>query len=180
MLWNAWQPSRDLAAARSRAERPGQSFTKRLMVRGISTAAAGSMKRREFLQVMTQLGLSAAIPVRRTRRGEGLSAPRLDAHAHVFSRSLVARTRALIADPDIAAAVRALDGTYVIEELDKTGVERALVLSTAYVNATDVPALGAHKRSPDEHGLVRQDNDFTAAEAAKAPRRLIPFASVNP
>jgi predicted TIM-barrel fold metal-dependent hydrolase len=138
------------------------------------------MKRREFLQVITQLGLSAAIPVGRTPVRTALSAPRLDAHAHVFSPALVARTRARIADPDIAAAVRPLDATYLIEELDKTGVERALVLSTAYVNATDVPALGARKRSPDEYGLVRQDNDFTAAEAAKAPMRLIPFASVNP
>jgi predicted TIM-barrel fold metal-dependent hydrolase len=149
-------------------------------LRGISTAIADVMKRREFLRVMAHLGLGAAIPVGRTPSRTGLSAPRLDAHAHVFSPSLVARTRALIADADIAAAVRPLDAPYVLDELDKTGVERALVLSTAYVNATDVAALGARKPSPDEYRLVRQDNDFTAAEAAKAPARLIPFASVNP
>ena len=68
----------------------------------------------------------------------------------------------------------------MLDELDKTGVERALVLSTAYVNATDVAALGARKLSPDEYRLAREDNDFTAAEAAKAPSRVIPFASVNP
>jgi predicted TIM-barrel fold metal-dependent hydrolase len=138
------------------------------------------MKRREFMRVIAHLGLGAAIPVGRMPPRTGLSAPRLDAHAHVFSPSLVARTRALIADTDIAAAVRPLDATYVLDELDKTGVERAFVLSTAYVNATDVPALGARKRSADEYDFVRQDNDFTAAEAAKAPIRLIPFASVNP
>lgn len=68
----------------------------------------------------------------------------------------------------------------MLDELDRTGVERALVLSTTYVNATDVAALGARTPSDDEYRLVRQDNDFTAAEAAKAPTRLIPFASVNP
>lgn len=149
-------------------------------LRGISTAIAGVMKRREFVRVIAHLGLGAAIPVGRTPLRTGLTAPRLDAHAHVFSPSLVARTRALIADADIAAAVRPLDATYVLDELDRTGVERAFVLSTAYVNATDVAALGARKPSPDEYRLVRQDNDFTAAEAEKAPTRLIPFASVNP
>src|SRR5215207_3412724 len=73
---------------------------------GISTAIAGVMKRREFLRGIAHLGLSATIPVSQTRLRSGLSAPRLDAHAHVFSPALVGRTRALIADPDIAAAVR--------------------------------------------------------------------------
>lgn len=92
----------------------------------------------------------------------------------------MARTRALIRDADIAAAVRPLDAAYVLDELDRSGVEHALVLSTAYVNATDVAALGARQPSANEYRLVREDNDFTAAEAAKAPSRLIPFASVNP
>jgi predicted TIM-barrel fold metal-dependent hydrolase len=137
------------------------------------------MKRREFLQRIAHLGLSAAILPSSTRL-RPLTAPRLDAHTHFFSPALVARTRALIRDADIAAAVRPLDAAYLLDELDRTGVERALVLSTAYVNATDVPALGAARPSADEHRLVREDNDFTAAEAAKAPARLIPFASVNP
>jgi predicted TIM-barrel fold metal-dependent hydrolase len=138
------------------------------------------MKRREFIQRIAHLGVSAAILPNSTRVRPALPAPRLDAHTHFFSPALVARTRALISDADIAAAVRPLDAAYVLDELDRTGVERALVLSTAYVNATDVAALGARTPSADEYRLVRHDNDFTAAEAAKAPTRLIPFASVDP
>lgn len=139
------------------------------------------MKRREFLQGIAHLGLVAAIlPSSSRLRRPALPAPRLDAHTHFFSPALVARTRALIRDADIAAAVRPLDAAYVLDELNRTGVERALVLSTAYVNATDVAALGARQPSAPEYRLVREDNDFTAAEAAKAPSRLIPFASVNP
>jgi predicted TIM-barrel fold metal-dependent hydrolase len=138
------------------------------------------MNRREFLKTVSHLGVTAAIPVGRAPLRTGLSAPRLDAHAHFFSPSLAARTKTLIADLDIAAAVRPLDAAYVLAELDRTGVERAFVLSTAYVNATDVAAFGAGKGASDEYALVRQDNDFTAAEAAQAPARLIPFASVNP
>ncbi len=138
------------------------------------------MKRREFIQRIAHLGLSAAILPNSTRVRPALPTPRLDAHTHFFSPALVARTRALISDADIAAAVRPLDAAYVLDELDGTGVERALVLSTAYLNATDVAALGARTPSDDEYRLVRQDNDFTAAEAAKAPTRLIPFASVSP
>jgi hypothetical protein len=80
---------------------------------------------------------------------------------------LVARTRALIADADIAAAVRPLDATYVLDELDRTGVERALALSTAYVNATDVAALGARKPSPDEYRLFAR----TTTSLQRRPRR---------
>ena len=106
------------------------------------------MNRREFLQRIAHLGLGAAILLSSTRLRVALPAPRLDAHTHFFSPALVARTRALIRDADIAAAVRPLDAAYVLDELDRTGVERALVLSTAYVNATDVAALGARKPIP--------------------------------
>jgi predicted TIM-barrel fold metal-dependent hydrolase len=142
------------------------------------------MRRREFIRVIMAAGAGAMLPSTATpskpRHHHRLVAPRLDAHAHFFSPALVARVRSLISDPDVSAAVRPINAAYLLNELDRTGVGRAFVLSTAYVNATDVRAFGAGTPSAAEYRLVRDDNDFTATEAATAPTRLIPFASVNP
>ncbi len=50
--------------------------------------------------------------------------------------------------------------------------------ATAYVNATDLRSPGGRKPSADEYRYVREDNDYTAAQAALAPARLIPFAAL--
>jgi uncharacterized protein len=62
----------------------------------------------------------------------------------------------------------------VIAELDAAGIQRAVLLSTAYWFGS--PRGGA----PDEFEKVRAENDWAAAEAAKFPARLVPFCAVNP
>jgi predicted TIM-barrel fold metal-dependent hydrolase len=62
--------------------------------------------------------------------------------------------------------------------MDADGVRRAFVLSTAYLLAAD--AYGSRTSEAAEQALVRLENDFTAAECARYPDRLVPFLSVNP
>jgi predicted TIM-barrel fold metal-dependent hydrolase len=58
------------------------------------------------------------------------------------------------------------------------GVRRAFVLSTAYLMAAD--AYGTRTAEAAEYARVKAENDFTAAECARYPERLVPFLSLNP
>ena len=63
----------------------------------------------------------------------------------------------------------------MIELLDEAGIEKAVVLSDAYwFDSVFQP------ESADNYDRVRAENDWTAAEAARFPRRLIAFCSFNP
>jgi predicted TIM-barrel fold metal-dependent hydrolase len=62
--------------------------------------------------------------------------------------------------------------------MDAEGVRRAFVLSTAYQMAAD--AYGTRTSETAEYARVRFENDFTAAECAQYPARLVPFLSLNP
>jgi predicted TIM-barrel fold metal-dependent hydrolase len=59
--------------------------------------------------------------------------------------------------------------------MDEAHVSRAVVLSTAYslANPNKPPV-------PNERDAVRRDNDWTSAQVARYPDRLIGFCSVNP
>lgn len=58
--------------------------------------------------------------------------------------------------------------------LDAAGVKKAVLLSTAYM-------YGSPRRELDhEYARVRAENDWTAAQAAQFPGRLIAFCGVNP
>jgi uncharacterized protein len=62
----------------------------------------------------------------------------------------------------------------LLAQLDEAGIERAAVLSLAYW-------FGSAEAPPgDEPALVRAENDWTAAQAARFPARLVAFCSVNP
>lgn len=82
----------------------------------------------------------------------------LDAHVHLMSADLASRTGA--AGPATAGDL--------IEKMDAAGVNRAVVLSTAYMSAL-----------PDD-ASVSAENDFTAAQVAGYPDRLIGFCGINP
>lgn len=71
-----------------------------------------------------------------------------------------------------------MDGAALIRRLDADGVRRAFVLSTAYLMAAD--AYGTRTAEAAEYARVKAENDFTAAECARYPERLVPFLSVNP
>ena len=76
------------------------------------------------------------------------------------------------------AALEALDADGMIAQLDEGGVERALVLSTAYMMAMD--AMPGGLESAEERAAVARENDYAAIQCARHPERLIPFCSVNP
>jgi predicted TIM-barrel fold metal-dependent hydrolase len=93
--------------------------------------------------------------------------PAGDYHQHVFSAQDLA-----LAGP--ASSLRALDARDVIALLDAAGIRRATLLSIAYM-------VGKPGRQvEDELGKVRAENDWTAAQAARYPDRLIAFCSFNP
>jgi len=90
-----------------------------------------------------------------------------DFHQHVFS------TRAItLAGPD--AKLLPLDAGGVVALLDAAGIRKGVLLSTAYMFGSP------RYRLDDEIARVRAENDWTAAQAALYPDRLIAFCSFNP
>jgi uncharacterized protein len=64
----------------------------------------------------------------------------------------------------------------LIAHLDEAGIQRAVVLSTAYWFGSPL----MRKAEGDEAANVRAENDWTAQEAARFPTRLVAFCSFNP
>jgi uncharacterized protein len=105
-----------------------------------------------------------------TTTGEAAAqvAPFADYHQHLFS-------------PDIAALIfpdsskpMSLTARDLIPLLDSAAIRRALVLSVAYM-------YGSPKRKiQDEYAKVRAENDWTGAQAAQYPDRLLAFCGFNP
>jgi predicted TIM-barrel fold metal-dependent hydrolase len=100
--------------------------------------------------------------------GQSQPAPLADHHQHLFSPAVAAfladggTPLSTIAAPDLVAL------------LDEAGIGRAVVLSLAYT-------YGSPKRQvDDEYAKVRRENDWTAAQAARYPGRLVAFCSFNP
>jgi predicted TIM-barrel fold metal-dependent hydrolase len=63
----------------------------------------------------------------------------------------------------------------VIRQMDEAGIRRAVVLSIAYQFGNPFrPAVA------DEYRRVKEENDWTASQAALHPDRLVAFCGVNP
>ena len=62
----------------------------------------------------------------------------------------------------------------LISQLDAAGIQRALVLSVAYMYGS--PA----RKVEDEYAKVRAENDWTAAQVGQYPDRLRAFCGFNP
>jgi hypothetical protein len=77
--------------------------------------------------------------------------------------------KGVITDSAIRAKMVPRGASWPVDALDRGGIERALVLSLAYINANDLGADRGPAGSADEYRQVREENDHTAAEAAKAP-----------
>jgi uncharacterized protein len=92
-------------------------------------------------------------------------APAADHHQHLFSPAYAA-----LQSPGFKT-VTAQD---LIVLLDKAGIQRAVILSTAYRWGRP----GAEP--PNEYAGVKAENDWTAAQAALYPKRLIAFCGFNP
>lgn len=63
----------------------------------------------------------------------------------------------------------------LVKQLNEAQIRRAVVLSVAYFFGTAFAPARA-----DELALVQAENDWTAAEVARHPERLVAFCSVNP
>jgi predicted TIM-barrel fold metal-dependent hydrolase len=96
-------------------------------------------------------------------QGAATGKPAVDHHQHLFSPAL--------AEVIKATPITARD---LVQHLDDAGIKRAVVLSTAYSFSN--PA----RKVQNDYGFVRADNDWTAAEVAQYPDRLIGFCGLNP
>jgi ketosteroid isomerase-like protein len=63
----------------------------------------------------------------------------------------------------------------LVRQFDAAGIRKGLVLSLAYWFGSPYG-----KRVENEYDMVRAENDWTAAEAARFPDRLVAFCSFNP
>jgi predicted TIM-barrel fold metal-dependent hydrolase len=109
--------------------------------------------------------LAAGAAIAQTRQTP--PAPIGDYHQHVFSAQDIA-----LAGP--GSGLQPLDARDVIALLDQAGIRKATLLSIAYMYGKP------GRQVDDERGKVRAENDWTAAEAARYPGRLIAFCSFNP
>lgn len=89
--------------------------------------------------------------------------PAVDHHQHLFSPALAQ----VIKGTPITAAD-------LVKHLDDAGIRRAVVLSTAYSFSN--PA----RKVQNDYQFVRADNDWTAAQVAQYPDRLVGFCGLNP
>lgn len=88
--------------------------------------------------------------------------PRVDHHQHLLSPALA---KVWKQEPVLVERL--------IAQLDEAGIQRALVLSLAY-------NWGRPGRPGDEYANVRAENDWTAQQAARYPKRLVAACSINP
>lgn len=68
-----------------------------------------------------------------------------------------------------------VDAEQMIQLLDAAGIRRAALLSVGYWFDS-----GAEVERANAYSAVRAENDWTAAQAAKFPKRLVAFCSFNP
>jgi predicted TIM-barrel fold metal-dependent hydrolase len=95
-------------------------------------------------------------------------APVADHHQHLFSPEIAALLSSGGSGPT------SLTARDLVPLLDAAGIQRALVLSVAYMYGS--PA----RTVQDEYSKVRAENDWTGAQAAQCPERLRAFCSFNP
>ena len=96
--------------------------------------------------------------------------PVADHHQHLLSPEGAALANRLFDLKEVP-----LDAAGMVASLDQAGIERALVVSNAYYfDATE------SRDIPGSEASVRRENDWMAAQAARFPRRLVAFCSVNP
>jgi predicted TIM-barrel fold metal-dependent hydrolase len=90
----------------------------------------------------------------------------IDYHQHLYSPEAGARS---------SPGPKGLDARFLIAQLDRAGVQRGVVLSVAY-------AFSNPNKTPvsNEYAHVMAENDWTSAQVARYPDRLLGFCSVDP
>jgi predicted TIM-barrel fold metal-dependent hydrolase len=95
--------------------------------------------------------------------GAARAAPAGDFHQHIFNPAMAEMIKVQPISVDDLAGM-----------LDQAGMQRATLLSVAYI-------YGSPSRSVEEELVkVRAENDWTAAQAARYPGRLLAICSFNP
>jgi len=90
----------------------------------------------------------------------------IDYHQHLYSPEAGARS---------SPGPKGIDARFLIAQLDAAGIQRAVVLSVAYsFSNPNKPPI------PNEYAQVMAENDWTGAQVAKYPDRLLGFCSVDP
>jgi len=117
---------------------------------------------------LRELGVVAALLAGALPAG-AQTAPVADHHQHLFSPAIVRLvTDSLGKGPEVISA------RDLVQLLDSAGIQKAVVLSVAYL-------YGSPRRTvEDEYARVRAENDWTAAQAAEYPGRLVAFCGFNP
>jgi len=117
---------------------------------------------------LRELGVVAALLAGALPAG-AQTAPVADHHQHLFSPEIVRLvTDSLGKGPEVISA------RDLVQLLDSAGIQKAVVLSVAYL-------YGSPRRTvEDEYARVRAENDWTAAQAAEYPGRLVAFCGFNP
>jgi uncharacterized protein len=89
--------------------------------------------------------------------------PVADNHQHLFSPPMAEFQK-----------IKTVTAAEVIKQLDEAHIQKAVLLSTAYV-------YGRLGREPqNEYEKVKEENDWVGAQAALYPKRLIAFCGFNP
>jgi predicted TIM-barrel fold metal-dependent hydrolase len=71
--------------------------------------------------------------------------------------------------------LKTVDASQLVQSMDDASIDRAVVLSAAYF--FESPLMPQDANAPDQ---LRAENDWTALQVARYPKRLIGFCSVNP
>lgn len=97
---------------------------------------------------------------------------RADHHMHLASADLCR----LVGDCLLTNNPQAVFASDAVHALDEAQVAKGVILSCAYLYG--LPSL--HLTSKDIAAKTRRENEFTAAQVAQYPTRLVGFLSVNP
>ena len=71
--------------------------------------------------------------------------------------------------------MKEVDADALIKLMDEADIERSVIMSIAYL--FESPLL---PKGPDAPAQLRAENDWTAAQIARHPRRLVAFCGINP
>jgi predicted TIM-barrel fold metal-dependent hydrolase len=124
------------------------------------------------LLTLSLFGVASAIAVAqdgqspRAKAQSEQIAPAADHHQHVFSPAYTAKF--------LPAGSKTITAQDLIGLLDKAGIRRAALLATGY--SFGRPG----SEPPNEYEVVKAENDWTAAQAALFPKRLVAFCGFNP
>ena len=114
----------------------------------------------------------AAVATASAAMQERRAVPLVDHHQHLLSPA-----GAVLVNRELRRDERPVTSPDLVEMLDDAGIGRAVVVSNAYY--FDSPVLNT-AGVRDAYANVQAENDWTAQQVARFPKRLVAFCSLNP